>query len=207
MTDVPYTRATPENLIVLGFTLTYIAIAAYYFFTHEAVEFTFYLAILLVLVIGIAWMLPKWRLPLWALWAMSVLGLLHALGGGIHVNGQVLYDLVLIPLVNNGENGITIWRFDQLVHPYGTAVAALITYYYLVRHSSLPVRAIAVMAALAAMGVGSINEVIEFAAKITIPHTDVGGYYNTLLDLCANMIGAAVGVIGAAVKWGRVPPE
>jgi hypothetical protein len=44
-------------------------------------------------------------------------------------------------------------------------------------------------------GAGALNEVIEFLTKITVPHTDVGGYYNTALDLFFNMMGSLMGGI------------
>lgn len=194
------------RILVLVFTLLYIAAAGVYFMTAGVKEFTFYLLVLLVLVAVVAWTLPRTKLPTWSLWLLSILGLLHALGGGVKVHGDVLYNYVIIPIVNNGVNGITIWRFDQLVHPYGTAVAALIVYFFIARYSKLPRIWMVILAALAAMGLGAMNEVVEFITKITIPHTDVGGYTNTALDLCSNMIGASIGAAIAALKWGKKPP-
>lgn len=194
------------RILVLVFTLLYIAAAGVFFLTSGVKEFTFYLLVLIVLVALVAWTLPRTKLPTWSLWLLSILGLLHALGGGVKVHGDVLYNYVIIPIVNNGANGITIWRFDQLVHPYGTAVAALIVYFFIARYSKLPRIWMVILAALAAMGLGAINEVIEFITKITIPHTDVGGYTNTALDLCSNMIGATVGAAIAALTWGKKPP-
>jgi hypothetical protein len=199
-----YQHGTPGQFAVLTFTLLYIAV---YFYTTGVQEFTFYLLVLLVIVGLIAWLLPKMKLPTWSLWLLSILGLLHALGGGVKVHGDVLYNFVLIPIVNNGVNGITIWRFDQLVHPYGTAVAAVILYFVIARAAKLPRVWMVGIAALAAMGIGSLNEVIEFITKITIPHTDVGGYNNTALDLCSNLIGSLIGSSIAALKWGKNPPE
>ncbi len=190
----------PRYFAVLAFTLLYIAIAAVYFYTTGVTEFMFYLLVLLVILGLVSWSLPYTKLPLWALWGLSILGLLHALGGGLYINGHLLYDQILIPIVNHGENGITIWRFDQLVHPYGTAIGGLIMYYFIARATTLPRRWIALIAALASMGFGSLNEVVEFIAKLTIPHTDVGGYDNTLLDLCSNMVGASLGAF-IGTRW------
>ena len=202
-----YKRATRGRLLVLIFTMLYIAAAAVYFYMTGVKEFTLYLAVLLGLVAFVIWTLPRTKLPTWALWCLSVLGLLHALGGGVIVNGDVLYNLVLIPILDNGVNGITIWRFDQLVHPYGTAIAAIITYFFIARAAKLPRIWMVVIAALAAMGLGALNEVIEFITKLTIPNTEVGGYSNTAIDLCANAIGALAGSAFAALRWGKRPPE
>jgi hypothetical protein len=44
------------------------------------------------------------------------------------------------------------------------------------------------------MGLGALNEVIEFAVTLSVPETNVGGYINTGWDLVANSVGA----VGAA---------
>lgn len=194
------------RILVLVFTLLYIAAAGIFFFVTGVQEFTLYLAVLLALVGLVAWTLPRTKLPTWSLWLLSILGLLHALGGGVKVNGDVLYNYVLIPIVNNGVNGITLWRFDQLVHPYGTAVAALIVYFFIAHYAKLPRLWMVVIAALVAMGLGALNEVIEFITKLSIPNTDVGGYNNTAIDLCSNLIGAVVGATFGALRWGKKPP-
>jgi hypothetical protein len=33
---------------------------------------------------------------------------------------------------------------------------------------------------------------IEFSAVLAVPDTNVGGYFNTALDLCFNALGAAI---------------
>ena len=52
---------------------------------------------------------------------------------------------------------------------------------------------------LAAMGFGMLNEMIEFSAVLMVPGANVGGYYNTALDLVSNSIGAVIAII--AVAW------
>ena len=51
-----------------------------------------------------------------------------------------------------------------------------------------------VLSATAGMGLGSLNELIEFAATLTVPETNVGGYINTGWDLVANFVGALTAV-------------
>lgn len=43
---------------------------------------------------------------------------------------------------------------------------------------------------MAGLGVGALNEIIEFFATVVVPETGVGGYENTALDLVADLIGA-----------------
>jgi len=49
----------------------------------------------------------------------------------------------------------------------------------------------------AGLGVGTVNEIIEFIVSSIVPESNVGGYVNTSLDLISDLIGAvlAVGVI------------
>jgi len=42
------------------------------------------------------------------------------------------------------------------------------------------------------MGAGALNEIVEFVATVLVPETNVGGYYNTALDLVFNAAGALV---------------
>ena len=46
----------------------------------------------------------------------------------------------------------------------------------------------------AGLGFGALNEVVEFAATLLVPETNVGGYRNTGWDLVANLFGATAAV-------------
>jgi hypothetical protein len=54
------------------------------------------------------------------------------------------------------------------------------------------------------MGLGALNEVVEFIAVLTLPETNVGGYINTGWDLVYNAIGATV---GGLLMWGLARQE
>jgi putative membrane protein len=43
---------------------------------------------------------------------------------------------------------------------------------------------------MAGLGIGAVNEIVEYIATLLIPETGVGGYDNTLLDLISDLIGA-----------------
>jgi hypothetical protein len=49
------------------------------------------------------------------------------------------------------------------------------------------------------MGLGALNEMIEFAAVVMFPQTNVGGYVNTALDPVFNAAGAVVAMALIAV--------
>ncbi len=42
------------------------------------------------------------------------------------------------------------------------------------------------------MGLGAMNELVEFAATKLLPGTNVGGYDNTGWDLVANLVGCVI---------------
>ena len=56
------------------------------------------------------------------------------------------------------------------------------------------------------MGLGALNEIVEFTAVLTVPNTNVGGYYNTALDLVFNGAGAACAMIAIAI-WTLSSPS
>lgn len=78
-----------------------------------------------------------------------------------------------------------------------------------IRHGiAANVGAVAVAVWLAGMGIGALNEVVEFRATLALEDTNVGGYRNTSRDLVANMLGSAVAaVIAARRERARSPQE
>jgi hypothetical protein len=53
------------------------------------------------------------------------------------------------------------------------------------------------------MGLGAVNEIIEFIAVLSVPDTNVGGYYNTALDLVFNGAGAVIAMVIVALAGRR----
>ena len=111
-------------------------------------------------------------------------------GGGVPVGDSVLYSWVILPLINVGDT--IILKYDQVVHFYGFGVTAWLLWHLMARHfpNLRGTATIYVYPALAAMGLGAVNEIIEFTAVLAVPETNVGGYYNTALDLVFNGAGA-----------------
>ena len=147
----------------------------------------------LIALVGLS--LRKGEYPVAMLWALSIWGLLHMAGGGVPVAGSVLYNLRLVPLVEN--EFYYILKYDQLVHAYGFGVTAWVLHHLMVRHypATTGTATAYVYPALGAMGLGAVNEIIEFTAVLLVPDTNVGGYYNTALDLCFNALGAVLAVV------------
>ena len=115
----------------------------------------------------------------------------------------MLYALVLVPIVGDGE--LRILKYDQVVHFYGFAVTAIVLW-HLLRTNFPELRGtwtIYCFSALASMGLGCLNELIEFAAVLGLPDTNVGGYYNTALDLAFNSAGAVIAMLLVRATAGR----
>lgn len=175
--------------MILVFNLSYILPAAVYFIVSRNFEFLWYLAVLVILFALILWTLPKSRFDRTILGGLSLWGFLHLAGGGLRVRGEALYDLVLLPLVSNGE--IVLLKYDQILHFYGFALTTLIGY-HLLKSQLLPGASRKTAGFILfgfGMGMGALNEVVEFIAVLTAPQTGVGGYINTALDLTFNMLG------------------
>jgi putative membrane protein len=126
-----------------------------------------------------------------AVWGLSVWGFLHMAGGGVPVGDSVLYAWHIWPLVDRGEE-FFILKFDQVVHAFGFAVATLVMYEVMSPHWRGSRGLLSFAAFCAGMGLGALNEIVEFAAVVVFPSTGVGGYYNTGLDLVFNALGAGL---------------
>jgi uncharacterized membrane protein YjdF len=185
------------EIIIAIFNLIYIIGFSIYYFSKENYEFLLYIGVIVLFFLIIGGTIRKTNLSYLVLIGLSLWGFLHMIGGGVKINGEVFYSLVLIPLVNNGD--IIIFKFDQFVHIIGFGVATLFGWELLKPKLkdkiSYPV--IYFLIFLIGLGFGAVNEIVEFIAVVFIPETGVGGYYNTGLDLVSNAIGAliAIGVI------------
>ena len=172
-------------------------------------EFVFYLVVMAVLIAVISVVHRRVRLSGGLLWALSIWGFLHMAGGLVPVPKSwpynppdpVLYSLWLIP---------DRLKYDQVVHAYGFGVTTVMCWQALkaaVRGQGggpLQARAgVLTLCAAAGMGFGALNEVIEFVATLTMPHTNVGGYINTGWDLVSNLVGCAAAAL--LIRWREGP--
>lgn len=191
---------TPQRLVLALFTAAYVLIFGAIFLAQGNYEFLWYVATMIVVILLVGSTLRTSRLSIGVLWLLSIWGLLHMLGGGLLVGDQVLYAQVLYPFHLDGD--FTFLKYDQLVHFYGFAVAAIALYEILVRFAPTLGRFGRIcFPALASLGLSVLNEVIEFIAVLASPNTGVGGYYNISLDLVANTAGAFVGAM--LIEWWR----
>ncbi len=186
----------PEKAI-LAFTALYTVAFAVFFTRHFNIEFIGYIGVIIFIFALLYATLDKTRIPASILAGLSVWGLLHMMGGSIQTADGVLYAWRIFPFFDGGGE-LYILKFDQAVHLYLYAVLALLFLHFLRnyfgnKHSQILVGFIAVTASL---GVGALNEIIEFIAVLTVPDNGVGGYFNTVLDIVFNFAGALFAVVG-----------
>ncbi|MCV2863578.1 DUF2238 domain-containing protein [Albidovulum sediminicola] len=194
---------TRAEWAVFAFTLAYAAIFGTWFLSIGNLEFLWYLATMAGMIALVGVNLRRAAFPPALLWALSLWGLAHMAGGGVPVGGSVLYSAVLVPISGTGE--LTILKYDQLVHAYGFGTTAWLLW-HLMRHNYPGVRwgwTLWVYPAIGAMGLGAANEIVEFVAVLGIADTNVGGYYNTALDLVFNAGGAILAMVVLAWRSGR----
>lgn len=186
------------EIAVALFTLGYIIAFSIYYLSLNNYEFLWYLGVLIAIAVIIAATLRRTNFDYLALWGLSIWGLLHLAGGGIPVGNTVLYGVKIYPFINITPQ-FYVLKMDQVIHFYGFLVATLVAFQLLKNKlKSSPSWVIYFISALAGMGFGAINEIIEFLAVAMFPQTGVGDYFNTSLDLISNFFGAAA---GAVICW------
>lgn len=185
------TRQRLKEAIPAGiFTAVYLLIAAFLSVSGANWEFVFYIVVVLILAGFATWVHIRVGLTRGILMALALWGFLHMLGGLMpvpetwYINGDkcVLYSLWLIP---------DLLKYDHVIHAYGFAVATIVCWQSLrtMIRIAIPTTGALVLCVLGGMGLGAINEIVEFIAVLMIPNTNVGGYINTGWDLVANAAG------------------
>ncbi len=184
------------SLVSVGiFTVAYLALATVTALARGNQEFIFYIVVMALMVGAVLIVHQRVYLSQGVLWALSIWGLAHMMGGlvrvpeGWPINGdiRVLYSLWIVP---------NYLKYDHVVHAYGFGTTTWVCWQGLksilrsYTTNPQPTFGLMVLSATAGLGFGALNEVVEFAAVLLVPETNVGGYINTGWDLVANSVGA-----------------
>lgn len=172
---------TISTLSIIGFTISFLARENYEFLIYIGVIMFFFFLILLTD--------PVVKFSKTALWGTTIWSLLHMSGGGVPIGEGRLYDVILLPISKSYE----ILKYDQFAHFIGFAVATLLMYELLMpvlRADHKHWVRLSIIVVMAGLGVGALNEIVEFGATVITPETGVGGYINTSLDLVFDLLGA-----------------
>ncbi len=194
-------RPNPSPILI-AFVVLYMLICSILALKQGNTEFLMYAVVMVFFITTTLVLHLRIHFTPTALWLLAIWGFLHMIGGTVAIDPQltdayrnaaspedqplsaVLYSLRYFP---------NLPRYDQLVHTLGFFSATVACYESVrVLLHARPSISLAIIAALMGIGLGALNEVIEFFAVLTMPETNVGGYTNTAWDLVANTIGATL---------------
>lgn len=185
------------------FMAVFLVLCLGYFFLQGNYEFVGYIFVAGALFFVLAWSDKYYEFPFLPLFLFAIWVVLHMFGGGLYINGEKLYELLLIEVFRSPvDPEFVILKYDQFIHAYCYVAIASVLYFMLKKHMKKGQDvALVVFTVLAAIGIGLLNEVVEFAMVVFADAGEaVGGYYNTALDLVFNLIGAIIGAVGTW-KW------
>jgi len=176
-----------------------VSLFAFFYISRKNYEFVLYVGVIIFFFIVILFSNKKLNYSNTSLWGLVLWAFLHMAGGSVQVNGVRLYELILIPI----SSTYNIFRYDQFVHIIGFGIATLVLYEVLKPLLKLPIKrkwAFSIIILMAGLGVGALNEIVEFTATIIVPQTGVGGFINTMLDLVSDLIGAILALFFILIK-------
>ncbi len=201
---LPSRNFTRQHALLLAFTLLYSLGLGAWILAISNREFLFHVAAVLLLAGVVSALHLRSGLTLGLMWMLSLWGLFHLAGGlmplprGWPYSGEhaVFYSLWFIP---------GYLRYDHVIHAYGFGAATWLCWQLLragVARAAAPsptdlqaTWGLLSLCALGGVGLGGVNEMVEFAITRIVPETNIGGYENTSWDLIANLVGATLAAI------------
>ena len=178
-----------ELKIMFWFTIIYLTIFTLLAIFKKNYEFLYYTFVLSALILIIILYHKKLHLTNHIIAGLIILGILHILGGNIHILNTRLYDLWLIPP--------NILKYDNFVHTFGGFIATIVSYSFIRPHLDNKIKnnylLTFIIITSIAMGIGAFNEIIELCAVLFFEATkQVGDYMNNALDLVFNLLGSII---------------
>lgn len=157
-------------------------------------EFLIYIFVILVFFALILYTNKYVKYPMIVLWFLTIWAILHMAWWGIIIGDHVLYQQILIPIVNSWE--WQIFRYDQFIHIFWFFTATLMS--YAIIREKLKIQKVwfwlGLVLVMAGCWFGAFNEIIEFIVDTSLPESWVWWYINTSLDLVSNFIGSVLAV-------------
>ena len=186
-------RISKPHLVLFIINLAMLAYCGSLFWARQNYEFIGYMVVVGGAIVAVVLTLKRVPYTLDCLIGMTIWAAMHMAGGGILLpQSGCLYNVMIWPISEH------VFRYDQLVHIWGFGSATLLMHCLLVGHLRRPLSGkvgLGIVLVMAGLGMGALNEIIEFMATLAVPDNGVGGYMNTALDMCANLIGAVLGVV------------
>lgn len=194
-----------RHVPLVVFVGLYMALAAAVAATRWNLEFLYYGVVMLALIALVFVLDRRVRLATPLLWGLALWGLLHMVGGTLTIpvewaepgSSGTLYNLRVHPWAP---------KYDQAVHAFGfflTSLAGWRSLHVASGGALRPTFGVLVAVACIGMGLGALNEVVEFAATRIMPETNVGGFENTGWDLVSNLVGSVAAAVLVRISWTR----
>ncbi len=180
-------KPTKFHWIILAINILNLLLFSFFYLRKQNYEFVIYIVVIIFFLILISLLHLKYNFSKMVLVGMTIWAILHMSGGFFIINNAVLYSYQIIP---------RFLRFDQLVHFFGFGIATLLSFEILKQNLKIKSKlALSIFIIFIGMGIGALNEIIEFIAVLTVPQTGVGGYENTMWDMVFNTFGAILAVL------------
>ena len=192
------TKITKTQIGILLFTIAYVIGFGIYYLMIQNYEFLIYVVELVFLIGFVSYLHKKFNFSTAVLLGASIWGLLHMAGGSLRVGSTKLYGWIIYPLFSESITGTDIFRFDQFAHFYCYVVVTVMLFYVLkvyLHQGQIHKFAVSVLLVFMGMGVGALNELIEFIPVLLPIDQGVGDYFNTLWDIVFNTLGAITAVV------------
>jgi hypothetical protein len=177
-------RAPVTNFEAAGLVIVALAILGFGFYgwrTHAPSTVAYLTIVTAVSVVLVA--VRRVPLPGSLVGGLAVLAVAHLAGGLVRIGQDVLY---------NASAGSPVLRYDHFVHSAGSFLAVLVCVRLFGSRETPTPRAALPMWLLAGLGLGALNEMIEFLTTVLHHGSHVGGYVNTGWDLVSNFGGSLV---------------
>jgi len=177
-------KLTKTQLFILIIDILYLLIFGILFWKRGNVEFFVYVISIILLLVFVGLLHLKFNFSNFVLGGLSFVGLLHMIGGGVIVNGLIMYGHYLV---------LGIIRYDKIVHFFGIFFAVFLIY-EMIKSKRVSKLVLSLILILSGIGIGTLHELLEYSLVVILPETGVGGYENTMGDILFNAIGAVVAV-------------
>ena len=163
-----------------------------------------YVVSVLVIAAAIVW-LRRAPLPGPLAIALAIAAIVHLAGGLIDVGQNVLYNASIGPFIKG--LGTHLLQYDHFAHAYVSFVTAFACWVMLAapRAAAHHRRELVILTVGTALGLGALNEVVEFLATLAHHGAHAGGYWNTGWDLVCNVIGAGTAGLVIARSHAAAP--
>lgn len=182
---------------IIFFTVSYMLVCSVMALRQGNAEFMAYAGSMVAFIVLVLMLNARARLTHSTLWMLSIWGALHMLGGTVPIPPELAESAGPNPVLYGFRPISWLPRYDQATHAFGFFAASIAAWEAL-RHAlnAKPGLGLSIAAALIGMGLGALNEVLEFGVTLVVEEHGVGGYTNTGWDLVSNMVGAiAAGIL------------